>query len=100
MYLGVKAVVVKSFARIHKANLINFGIAPLTFRDAADYEAMAKDDLIFFPSFIDDIKKGNEVKAVNKSSGKEMIFLHDLTEKSIDILIEGGMLNYTKKSIT
>ncbi|MCL2293658.1 MAG: aconitate hydratase [Spirochaetes bacterium] len=100
MYLGVKAVVVKSFARIHKANLINFGIAPLTFKDAADYGVISEDDLIFFPSFIDDIKKGNEVVAVNKTTGKEMVFLHDLTEKSIDILLEGGMLNYTKKSIT
>ncbi|MCL2792465.1 MAG: aconitate hydratase [Spirochaetaceae bacterium] len=99
MYLGVKAVVVKSFARIHKANLINFGITPLTFKNTSDYDAISKDNIIFFPSFIDDIKKGNEVKAINKTTGKEMIFLHDLTEKSIDILLEGGMLNYTKKTV-
>ena len=99
MYLGVKAVVVKSFARIHKANLINFGIAPLTFKNGADYDAISKDNVIYFPSFIDDIKKGNEVKAINKSTGKEIILLHDLTEKSIDILLEGGTLNYTRKNI-
>ncbi len=97
MYLGVKAVIVKSFARIHKANLINFGIAPLTFKKASDYDEISKNDIIYFPSFIDDIKKGNEVKAINKTTGKEMIFLHDLTGKSIEILLEGGMLNYTKK---
>ncbi|MCL2705999.1 MAG: aconitate hydratase [Spirochaetaceae bacterium] len=99
MYLGIKAVVVKSFARIHKANLINFGIAPLTFKNSSDYDTISKDDIISFPSFIDDIKKGNEVKAINKKTGKEMIFLHDLTAKSIDILLEGGMLNYTKKIV-
>jgi len=99
MFLGVKAVVVKSFARIHKANLINFGIAPLTFKNGSDYDTISKDDIISFPSFIDDIKKGNEVKAINKTTGKEMIFLHDLTAKSIDILLEGGMLNYTKKIV-
>ena len=97
MYLGVKAVVVKSFARIHKANLINFGIAPLTFKESSDYDKISMNDIIYFPSFIDDIKKGNEIKAINKTTGKEMIFLHDLTEKSIEILLEGGMLNYTKK---
>jgi len=99
MFLGVKAVVVKSFARIHKANLINFGIAPLTFKNGSDYDTISKDDTIYFQSFIDDIKKGNEVRAINKTTGKEIIFLHDLTAKSIDILLEGGMLNYTKKIV-
>lgn len=96
MYLGVKAVIVKSFARIHKANLVNFGIMPLTFKDPSDYENISKNDVIYFPSFADDIKNGSLIKAVNKTTGKEMIFTHDLTKTAAEVLLAGGMLNYTR----
>ncbi len=96
MYLGVKAVIVKSFARIHKANLVNFGIMPLTFKDPSDYENISKNDVIYFPSFADDIKKGSLIKAVNKTTGKEMIFTHDLAKTAAEVLLAGGMLNYTR----
>jgi len=96
MYLGVKAVIVKSFARIHKANLVNFGIMPLTFKDPSDYENISKNDVIYFPSFADDIKNGSLIKAVNKTTGKEMIFTHDLAKTAAEVLLAGGMLNYTR----
>ena len=99
MYLGVKAVVVKSFARIHKANLVNFGIMPLTFKDPADYDTLEKGKKLSFPSFKEDIVNGNEVKAVDAASGKEYTFIHDLDKKAVEILVSGGMLNYTKKSL-
>ena len=98
MYLGVKAVIVKSFARIHKANLVNFGIMPLTFKNSEDYDSLAKGKKLTFPSFKNDIKNGNEVKAIDES-GKKYIFVHDLDKKAVDILISGGMLNYTKISL-
>ena len=99
MYLGVKAVIVKSFARIHKANLVNFGIMPLTFKKSSDYEELAKGKKLSFPSFRSDIENGNEVKAMDAETGKEYIFSHDLDKKAVDILLSGGMLNYTKKSL-
>ncbi|MDX9802016.1 MAG: aconitate hydratase [Spirochaetia bacterium] len=96
MYLGIKAVIVKSFARIHKANLVNFGIMPLTFKNPSDYGQLSKNDIIYFPSFADDIKKGNLVKAVNKTTGKEIVFTHDLAKTAVEVLLAGGMLNYTR----
>lgn len=94
MYLGVKAVITKSFARIHKANLINFGIVPLVFENPADYDILEEGMSLSFPSFMADIKNGNRVKAVDTRSGKEFYFLHDLEKKGIDLIEAGGMLNY------
>lgn len=96
MYLGVKAVIVKSFARIHKANLINFGIVPLTFKDPLDYDKISKENKLYFPSFIEDIKSGYEVKAINKTTGEELVFMHDLTTKTRDVVLAGGTLNYVE----
>ena len=94
MYLGVKAVITKSFARIHKANLINFGIVPLVFENPADYDILEEGISLSFPSFMADIKNGNRVKAVDAKSGKEFYFLHDLEKKGVDLIEAGGMLNY------
>ena len=94
MYLGVKAVITKSFARIHKANLINFGIVPLVFENPADYDILEEGMSLSFPSFMADIKKGNRVKAVDAKSGREFYFLHDLEKKGVDLIEAGGMLNY------
>lgn len=94
MYLGVKAVITKSFARIHKANLINFGIVPLVFENPADYDILEEGMSLSFPSFMADIKNGNRVKAVDAKSGKEFYFLHDLEKKGVDLIEAGGMLNY------
>ena len=94
MYLGVKAVITKSFARIHKANLINFGIVPLVFENPADYDILEEGMSLSFPSFLADIKNGNRVKAIDAKSGKEFYFLHDLEKKGIDLIEAGGMLNY------
>ena len=94
MYLGVKAVITKSFARIHKANLINFGIVPLVFENPADYDILEEGMSLSFPSFMADIKNGNRVKAVDAKSGREFYFLHDLEKKGVDLIEAGGMLNY------
>ena len=97
MYLGVKAVITKSFARIHKANLVNFGIAPLTFENPADYDLLEQGMSLYFPSFMDDIRNGKRVKAVDRKSGREFYFLHDLEEKGVSLIEAGGMLNYIFK---
>ena len=94
MYLGVKAVITKSFARIHKANLINFGIVPLVFENPADYDIIKEGMSLSFPSFLSDIKNGKRVKAVDTATGREFYFVHDLEKKGVDLIEAGGMLNY------
>lgn len=96
MYLGVKAVITKSFARIHKANLINFGIIPFTFADPSDYDKISEGDVIEISSLRDNIKASKEIKAVNKTSGVEFTVVHDMADRQLELIIEGGLLNYTR----
>lgn len=95
LYLGVKAVIAKSFARIHKANLINNGIVPMEFKNEADYDSIdLVDDLK-----MEDIKASLEsgvVKVKNLTKGTEFEATIDLTEKEIAVIKEGGRLNYVK----
>ncbi|MBE6090272.1 MAG: aconitate hydratase [Clostridium beijerinckii] len=95
LYLGVKAVIAKSFARIHKANLINNGIVPIEFKNEADYEKIdLVDDLK-----MEDIQAALEsgvVKVKNLTKGIEFEATVDLTEKEIAVIKEGGRLNYVK----
>ena len=96
LYLGVKAVIAKSFARIHVANLINFGIIPLTLKDESDYELLCEGDKIFIKSFKDELKTAKELTLTDKTSGKEIKLCVNLTERQREILDAGGLLNYTK----
>ncbi len=97
MYLGIKAVVAKSFARIHKDNLVNFGILPLTFADAADYDKLDDADELEFASIKDELSSGSETVTVkNVTKGSEIKLSHGFTQRQIDTILEGGKLNYTK----
>jgi aconitate hydratase len=96
MYLGVKAVIAKSFARIHRANLINFGLLPLTFVNEADYDAIEQGDELAIDNLRDQIKAGNELTVKNVTKGTEFKVTHDLTSRQIEIILAGGLLNYTK----
>lgn len=91
-YLGIKAVIVKSFARIHRANLINFGILPLTFQDAADYDRIDKGDDVF----IDLSDLGKQLTLKNRTKGIDIPLVHDLSSREIDVIKQGGTLNFTK----
>jgi aconitate hydratase len=95
-YLGVKAVIVKSFARIHLSNLINFGIVPLTFKDPTDYLFISQGDEIEIPNIRTIIQKGGVLKALNKTSGKTFVLNYDLTPRLKEIIFAGGALNYSK----
>lgn len=96
MYLGVKAVIAKSFARIHKANLINFGILPLTFANEADYDRVELGDRLVIDDVRGQIAAGTEVIVRNET--KDLVFKvkHDLTPRQVEIVKEGGLLNYTR----
>ena len=94
LYLGVKAVIAKSFARIHAANLVNAGILPLTFANADDYESIALGDKLVLNDVRSCIKEGREI--VLKANGKEIKLVSSLSGRDRDIILAGGLLEFTK----
>ncbi len=97
MYLGVKAVIAKSFARIHFANLVNFGILPLTFENPSDYDKIDQGDELYAPDILKELNAGMPIKFINKTKGNaELKFKYNLTERQVKIIKEGGLLNETK----
>lgn len=94
MYLGIKAVLAKSFARIHAANLVNFGIVPLLFDEAADYESIAEGDVLFldFSALAPDAP----VRVENRTKKTSFSTHHALSALDIEMLKAGGKLNYIK----
>lgn len=98
MYLGIKAVIAKSFARIHKDNLINFGILPLTFENGADADAVKDGDQMELVNIHSDLKAGNSLTLKNTTQGSEYKVVHGYTPRQVEILMAGGKLNYTKQN--
>ena len=98
LYLGVKAVLVKSFARIHRANLINAGIIPLTFVNAEDYDKFNLGDMLELPNVKQEIMDGKNITVVNKSNGETIEAVCELTDRTKAIIIAGGLLDYTKEN--
>ena len=96
LYLGIKAVVAKSFARIHMANLINFGIIPLTFKNPDDFEKIAEGDDIEILGFAEGIAEKEELTLKDKTNGAEVALVLAATARQREILLAGGLLNYTK----
>ncbi|MBQ2768637.1 MAG: aconitate hydratase [Clostridia bacterium] len=96
LYLGIKAVVAKSFARIHVANLINFGIVPMTLQNPDDYELFNEGDQIAIEGFAAAVAGKDEAVLVNKTTGKAAILKLSLSDRQRAILLAGGRLNYTK----
>ena len=96
MYLGVRAVITKSFARIHIANLINAGIMPLTFKNAEDYDKLTQGDKLTLNNVFEGMEKG-EIILKNETTGEEIELVASFTERQKKILKAGGLLSYTKK---
>ena len=96
LYLGVKAVIAKSFARIHLANLINFGIVPLTLENEDDYELISLGDELTIEGWRDAVQGSESVTLKDKTSEKEIKLRLSLSERQREILLAGGTLNYTK----
>jgi aconitate hydratase len=96
MYLGIKMVAVKSFARIHLANLINFGILPVTFVDPADYDKINQGDTFEIPNIKDSVNNSDFIDVKNKTNGDTYRMNIDLVPRQREIVILGGLLNYTK----
>ena len=97
LYLGVKAIIAKSFARIHKANLINSGILPLVFKEKSDYERFDETDVVILNKLIDSLELGKEIEIFNKTKAFSCSVIFRGSSRDIELLKSGGYLNYVKK---
>ena len=97
-YLGVRAKIAKSFARIHKANLCNFGILPLTFQDPADYDTFEKGKKVVFPDVRRHLEAGDTEIPV-EIDGHKIVTLLQVSPRQRQHLIAGGTLNYVRKQL-
>jgi aconitate hydratase len=97
MYLGVKAIIAKSVERIHAANLVNFGIISLSFKNMADYDKIEQGDEIEIPDIRKKLQNNEPVILVNKTKNLQIELGYNLSQRQKDILYEGGLLPYTVK---
>jgi aconitate hydratase len=93
MYLGVKAVIAKSFERIHTANLINFGILPLTFRDEGVFDRIDQGDALEIPSIREIIGGSRPLIVNNLTKGFSFEAVYDLSNRQKAMILAGGALN-------
>lgn len=98
LYLGVKAVITKSFARIHVANLINAGILPFTFADESDYDKIDQMDELSLPNIREKVENSEEVILKNITKGEEYKLVSNFSKRQKDILLAGGLLDYTRET--
>jgi len=97
MFLGVKAVIAKSLERIHTANLINFGIIPLTFKNDSDYDSLNQGDEIEIPDIHNNIKEGKALSVKNKTKGIEFEVAYNLSDRQKEMVLAGGTLAYMNR---
>ena len=98
LYLGIKAVITKSFARIHCANLVNAGIIPFTFANEADYDRISVNDELCLEGIRESIANGTDVTLKNLTTAESYKLDYQLSERQRDILLAGGLLDYTRES--
>ena len=96
MFLGIKAVIAKSFARIHRSNLINFGILPLLFKDPADYGRVSQSDRLRIKGVKEAVASSQSYMVEDLTKGFSFEAVSNLTEREAELIIEGGLLPYTR----
>ncbi len=96
MYLGIRGVIAKSFARIHVANLINAGILPMTFENPGDYDKLTQDSDLSIDNIISGMAEG-KLTVTDRTTGNKFNVLCSLSQRQREILLAGGLLNYTKE---
>ncbi|MBP2663819.1 MAG: hacA, partial [Firmicutes bacterium] len=97
LYLGIKGVIAQSFARIHRANLINFGIVPFTFNDISDYAALELGTEIMIENIQAQILAGDSIQATYGEAKRTLSLKIDLTSREQNIIFAGGLLNHTRE---
>lgn len=98
-YLGVRAVIAKSFARIHATNLVNFGILPFTFADEADQARLLQGDVLDIQDLRTQLESGTPVLLTNALGGMQLRLRHDLTARQREIVLAGGLLNHARRAM-
>jgi len=96
-YLGLKAVIARSFARIHWQNLINFGMLPLTFVNSADYDQIEQGDALEITDVPHILRQGNRVQVTNKTKNETYDTQHTLSERQIEMILQGSLINVVRK---
>ena len=96
-YLGVKAVIAESFARIHWQNLINFGILPLTFINPKDWAKVAQGDVLALPGVREKIQHGNRLDLANQTKNETHALAHTMTRRQVEMIMAGGLINLMRK---
>ncbi|WP_261134264.1 aconitate hydratase [Bacillus sp. Marseille-Q3570] len=95
-FLGLRVALVKDFARIHWQNLVNFGVLPLTFKNEADFDLLEEDDIIQLKNLRAQLKQGKELTVFLKEKQKEIQALHTLSDRQVDIMLKGGLINWER----
>jgi len=95
--LGVKAVIAKSFARIHLQNLSNFGILPLIFTNPDDWNKIAQGDRLSIPDVRNAIRQGNSVKVINLTKNETYKTEHRMTQYQVEMVLAGSLINLVKQ---
>jgi predicted aconitate hydratase len=95
-YLGLRAVIAKSFARIHRQNLINFGILPLTFSHPADWDTLDTDDILMISNAPQFLKQGKKLKLFNQTKKQPIGISYVLTDRQIQMILEGSLINVVR----
>jgi aconitate hydratase len=98
MFVGIRAIIAKSYARIHRSNLINCGILPLTFKDEKEFERVDQGDQLRVERVRSRLQVNGSLTVQNVTQGREFEVLHGLNQREMDILLAGGLLNYTRRS--
>jgi aconitate hydratase len=92
-YLGLRAVLAVSFARIHWHNLINFGIVPFTFSDAADWQKINEGDSLFFFRLRERVASRAPIEVINKRTGQTFRLTHQLSDRQIEVILAGSLIS-------
>ncbi len=96
-FMGVRAVIAKSFARIHRKNLINFGVLPLTFKDPSDYDKISMYDELIMTNLRAHLKTKEPLIMKNKTTGKEIPLIHAYSQRELESLIDGSLISFVRQ---
>ena len=98
-YLGLRVVIAKGFARIHRQNLINFGILPLVFDKDTDYDLIEQEDRLALKEIRRQVQNGKQIAVVNITRRRQFTARHDLSTRQIEILLQGGLINWVRERL-
>jgi aconitate hydratase len=96
-WLGTRVKLAKSYARIHRQNLANFGILPLLFKDDEAYDGIDQGDTLQFRNLRDQIKSGTDVEFTNADTGESYVVEHDLSDRELKMVLSGSQISVVKE---